>query len=421
MTMTPEDLPDLKFTKAGNLRETQPLTILNLEKVLEATNMAVRLNMMTGVPDFIIAGEAIPSDRSGYVVEAIIDNLQRVDIAVATARVNSILAEVAMDHKYHPMEDWLRGLEWDGVDRIGALTDSVTTANALWPAYLENWLVQVVEGVCGWRRTSAFSLPYVLVLVGGQGVGKTRWLANLGGKWIKTEAELHLSTSGGKDHQLDVLRRPMAELAELDGIFRKSDMAHMKAFISREEDSIRAPYARRAIVRPRMTAFCGSVNDAEFLTDTSGSRRFWPVQVDTIDWGFEMDWTQLWAQAFAFWVESPAFDLTADEDALRAETAEVVHTSMTSEEEKIIGFYTAHKGHKKYPEVAMNRTEILEMLYGKSRVFSPKTVADSGRVLLKILGKHRTISDKQRAWMFPFNEFATDSATWPTGGQIKGV
>ena len=316
----------------------------------------------------------------------------------------------------------MKGLEWDGVDRIGDLAASVTTDNALWAVYLENWLVQVCEGVCGWRRARKFSLPYVLVLVGGQGVGKTHWLKSLGHSWIKAEAELHLSSTAGKDHQLEVLKWPMAELAELDGIFRKSDISHMKAFISREEDSIRAPYARRAVIRARMTTFCGSVNDAEFLTDSSGSRRFWPVLVEGISWSFAMDWAQLWAQAHAFWNEDSEFGLTAAEDAQRAAVAIETHTLLSPEAENIAAFYDAH-AHLTETFVPMNRTEILKML--GYRNLSPRAVAEAGRWLVQELGKHRTLSvgktSKKRAWMFPYNEFAADNKMWAGKPHLRPV
>jgi hypothetical protein len=195
----------------------------------------------------------------------------------------------------------------------------------------------------------------------------------------------------------------------------------MKAFISRVEDEIRLPYAKRAIIRPRVTVFCGSVNDAEFLTDMSGSRRFWPVQVDGIDWGFEMDWTQLWAQSYAFWLESSSFDLTAEEDAHRERTAVLLHSSLSSEAEMIGAYHIAHAGDDRFPEKAMNRTEILGMLYGKQRMFSAKQTSDAGKILTDLVGKHRLINGKQRAWMFPFNEFAADSSSWPTPRVIKSV
>lgn len=412
------ELPDCKYTSGGNPvpRSAQPLTTANLAYVLQRLGLGVRLNVMDQTIEW--------RDETGVVGDCyrlVSDWLKRVDI-VAQGELPDVLGELAGESPFHPMDEWLAGVTWDGVDRIGALADTVTTDNELWPVYLENWLVQVVEAVRGWRAHPgvAVSLPYVLVLVGGQGVGKSRWLSRLGGRFFRGEAELHLSTAAGKDHQIEALKWPMVELAELDGIFRKSDVSHMKSFISREQDAIRMPYARRAVTRPRMTAFCGSVNEAEFLNDPSGSRRFWPVLVDGIAWDFEMDWRQLWAQAAAAWAENPSFALTEEEDALRVQAAGD-HTLMTAEEEKIRGYLAAHMGNPAFPVQAMNRTEILEMLYGKGRIFSNAVISQAGRVLSDMLGRHRTISGKQRSWQIPYNEFAQDVSTWPDKYHIKSV
>ena len=48
----------------------------------------------------------------------------------------------------------------------------------------------------------------------------------------------------------------------------------------------------------RHTVFCGTTNKGEFITDMTGSRRYWPVQVGEID----TEWTvnnraQIWAEA----------------------------------------------------------------------------------------------------------------------------
>lgn len=405
-------LPDLVATQNGAAQVQLP-TANNVAWIVEALGLTLRFNIMDSRPEFV--GEDYDDAEL-----CVIDTAQRLRIK-AREVVRELIGAIAKKDPFHPMEDWLRSLPPASGDPIGDLIASVETDNDLWPVYVENWLVQVVEGVCGWRRTGPFSLPYVLVLVGGQGVGKTEWFKRLGGEWLKAEAELHLSSSSGKDHQLDVLRRPMAELAELDGIFRKSDISHMKAFISREEDAIRAPYERRPVVRPRMTTFCGSVNEAEFLNDTTGSRRFWPVQVESIDWGFQVDYAGVWAEAYRLWEENPRFGLTASEDAQRAGTAVAKHTLHSAEAEKIGEFYRCHHGHPRYPDVAMNRTEILEMLYGRGRSFSPKQVSDAGKILVSLIGKHRTIDGKQRAWLFPFNEFASDPATWPDKNHLESV
>ena len=409
-------LVDMKFTATGARRQVQPLTIGNVKAVLKHLNLTVRLDMMSAGVAFFFNDERVPEQEYGMTLEIVNDTLIKLDVN-ATSRAETILTEIAQGDKFHPMEDALKAVAWDGKDRMTELSNTIKTDNPLWPTYLENWLVQVVDAVCGWRRSEKYSLPYVLVLVGGQGCGKTRWLGNLGGQWIKTEAELHLSSPSGKDHQIDVLRRPMAELAELDGIFRKSDISHMKSFISREEDAIRAPFARRAIVRHRMTVFCGSVNETEFLNDSSGSRRFWPVGVDSITWGFDMDWTQLWAQAYSFWQEDAGFDLNADEDAQRERIATQQHQTISVEAETVITYYEAH-AHLAESVKPMNVSEIMEML--GHRNMSPRARGEVGRVLVELLGKHRSLAHgtaglprKKRAWMFPFSEFARDQSLWP--------
>jgi predicted P-loop ATPase len=406
--LTIDDLPDVKFTVTGGHRQSQPLTMNNVRKVMAHMDIVIRYDMMRAAAAFFRAGVEVPAVQTGLVVEVMSDIMVKLDIN-NLSRLDGMLTEIAAQDPFHPMQDWLESLEWDGVDRVDTLADSIVTDTDLWPVYLENWLVQVVAGVCGWRKGNQ-SLPHVLVLVGGQGVGKTRWLGNLGGQWVKTEAELHLASPSGKDHQIEALKFPMVELSELDGIFRKSDISHMKAFISRDFDSIRAPYARRAVQRPRVTSFCGSVNDAEFLTDSSGSRRFWPVQVDGIDWGFEMDWAQLWAQAYSFWCESADFNLTPVEDAERAQVSLEQHTTLPPEVEMLQAYWNAHK-HVEKSYVAMNGVEILAML-GYQKVWS-KTVGDAKRWLVDSIGQNATIDGKQRAWLFPYNEFARDRATWP--------
>lgn len=413
-------LPDVAFTGGGKVAAVQPVTLDNVQYVIDSTRLEPRMNMSTAQVVFFHAGRQMGLDQAtqGYAEIAFLDVCLRVGMK-ARDQVREALGTIALFKPYHPMEDWLRSLEWDGEDRLDALAASITTTNTLWPIYLENWLVQVVDGVCSWRNKEKASLPHVLVLVGGQGVGKSYWLNQLGGEWFKGEAELHLSSTSGKDHQLEALKYPMVELAELDGIFRKADVSHMKSFISRDVDSIRAPYERRALVRPRMTSFCGSVNDAEFLNDPTGSRRFWPVQVSAIDWAARVDFEQLWAQVFSFWGENTDFNLTAEEDALRAAVAVDRHSIESDEAEMVREYLRLHLRNPSFTEVAMSTLDVLQMLYGKQRTFSNKQKSDAGRILRDILGEHHTIAGKQRSWMVPRNDFATDKALWPDNISLK--
>lgn len=419
-------MPDVKRTTGGGYRQAQPLTRGNVERMLMFLGLEVRFDMMRQRPCFVWAERdgfaqwtpTVFSERDELgVYQALCDQLAMLDISAPRGLLDDILLAIAQASRFHPMAEWLDGLgAWDGHDYIADLAATVETECELWPVFLENWLVQVVDGVCGWASEepgtasggARHGLPYCLVLVGDQGVGKTRWLRALGCGWLASEVELHLGSAAGRDHQLAALRWPMAELSELDGIFRKADVAHLKSFLSRETDSIRAPYARRALVMPRMTTFCGSVNVAEFLVDDTGSRRFWPVMVDRIrDGGVDM--LGVWSQARAYWAECPDFHLTADEEAWRDRQANTAHTLRSVMQETLAGYWEAHKDCEEMMR-PMNRAEILDMLGFRNA--SNKLVSEAGQYLIENIGYHRTIDRKQRAWMFPFSEFAHDSSTW---------
>jgi putative DNA primase/helicase len=70
----------------------------------------------------------------------------------------------------------------------------------------------------------------------------------------------------------------------------------LKAFVTKKTDELRLPYDRASTTYQRRTAFYASVNAREFLTDTSGNRRFWVIPVKGIDVNDGVDMQQLWAE-----------------------------------------------------------------------------------------------------------------------------
>lgn len=315
--ITLEDMPDVKLTVNGNYRQSQPLTLNNLVRLLRAMEVSVRMNVMLRRREFWNAGVRCEAPMAVYA--GISDNLKRLDIN-AQGDLDALLDVLAEQDEYHPMEDWLKSLPPAQGDPLGPLIASVQAEGELWPIAIELWLGQVVEAVCGWRGPLDMrrSLQSCLVLQGPQGVGKTRFFANLGGEWIKTEADVVLgSNTAAEDSQLRTLRWPMVELAELDGMTRRQDNADMKAFLSRPVDDLRRKYAKDAALIPRMTVFGGSVNEGGFITDHTGNRRWLPIRVTSIDWDAEIDYEGVWAQAYASWKENGLVPLTEEEEAVR--------------------------------------------------------------------------------------------------------
>jgi len=80
----------------------------------------------------------------------------------------------------------------------------------------------------------------------------------------------------------------------------------MKAFLSRTSDKARFAYAREAKEYPRQCVFIGTTNDAQYLLDSTGNRRFLPVAVETVYLQqLAEDRDQIWAQAAAMWKRRP--------------------------------------------------------------------------------------------------------------------
>src|SRR4029077_6311279 len=73
----------------------------------------------------------------------------------------------------------------------------------------------------------------------------------------------------------------ICEASELRGM-RKAEVGHMKSTLSRTHDRGRLSYDRMVTEKPRHNIIVGTTNDAKWLRDLTGNRRYWPVAVDNI-------------------------------------------------------------------------------------------------------------------------------------------
>lgn len=82
-----------------------------------------------------------------------------------------------------------------------------------------------------------------------------------------------------KDKIIESTSAPVVELSEIDGITKKKDVASMKAYITRTSDTYRVPYGRVFKTYERMTTYCASLNEKNFLKDNTGDRKYWVVEL----------------------------------------------------------------------------------------------------------------------------------------------
>ena len=194
--------------------------------------------------------------------------------------------------KYHPAREWIDEYRWDTEDRLDELFKSlnVKTDKELAREYLRVWSIQTAKCLVGDR---GFASELVLILKGGQGAGKTRWVKSLApNEFIKTGLQINPKD---KDSVLEANSTWINELGEFDGMTRKIDHAILKAYLSRSYDDIRRPYAHTEDRIPRKTSFCATVNNDSFLVDDTGNRRYLVIETGNINPEHGIDMQQYWA------------------------------------------------------------------------------------------------------------------------------
>lgn len=246
-----------------------------------------------------------------------------VDCDIAPEAAERALMDVRA-FKYHPMEDWIRGLPaWDGEDRLRAIADGLPSPNPqdYLRAVIKRWFIQAVQAVCGWREPK--QVPHVLCFSGPQGTLKTTWVMTCVPPQFATEG-VTLSITGDPAKDRDSIRAasqtPIVELGELETTFSKSSNEAQKNYLSRTHDTYRLSYGRREVTYPRCTIYAGTLNGTGFLHDETGSRRFWPIAItDQLTLIAKDDLQQVWAQALHLWQSGESWFLNDSERAMHGE------------------------------------------------------------------------------------------------------
>lgn len=227
----------------------------------------------------------------------------------------------AAENKFHPIRDYLTSLEYDGMDHIASLCcffDEGT--NEKFNTFLKRFLI----GACARPMAPPHGVQArAFVLDGPQGIGKSRFVRFLGSPLPHYFMESGINTDD-KDFLRYLASVWIWEVAELGSTLRKSDRDALKHFISRQTIVMRKAYGRHDISKPAIASFLPTINnEAGFLWDPTGYRRFMVATVNSIDWGYEtqLDINQIWAQAFRLYKAGEPWELPKHEAQLADESS----------------------------------------------------------------------------------------------------
>jgi len=302
--------------KAASQRTTRearkPRTSADYLEALGTLGYTFRINDCN---DFIeVNGKPITDDLRAEIRTRMRDMGFRRDIrAIEDAYVTNARA-----NRYHPVQQYLEGLEWDGYPHIVELAAFFTDADHMFGRWLTKWLVGAVA------RVFTGSQNPMLVLDGPQGIGKSHFAAWLGGVLGIDYFLSEPINPDDKDSMINLMSKFVWEVGELGATTRKADREALKHFITRQQITVRTPYGRHSITKPAMASLIGTFNnESGLLNDPTGSRRFLVCEITDIDWSYsKIDPNQIWAEAYHLYKDGYDWRLTRDEAQTQVEINE---------------------------------------------------------------------------------------------------
>ena len=169
------------------------------------------------------------------------------------------------------------------------------------------------------------TMSWLPILVGAQGVGKSMFARSLVPQELFSEITTPIETLMKEQYRLHVAW--LLELPEIDNYFNVRNIENFKNLITTRVDEFRFPYAQLPSRLARRFVLIGTTNRNQFLVDSTGNRRFVPLEVGQ---GYSIPWQQLanerdslWSAAIAAYRNNVGYEFSRDEISAISEYIQV--------------------------------------------------------------------------------------------------
>ncbi len=301
-------------------------------------NYQWRFNVVTCRPEVKSSDGTSFEPIDDYVENTIYCKLHENGISITIPNFKAIINSEFCS-KYDPFVEYFESLPaWDGqTDYISQLAETVhTDFPDLWQTCFKKWIVAVVASLLVPEVVNQTAI----IFLGAQGIGKTTWMIRLCPPELKKYLFTGTVNTENKDTLIHLSECMFINLDELENLSRPSSNT-LKEIITKPSVLVRRPFMRNADSYIRRASFMGSVNTAQFLNDSSGSRRFLCFETIKINLNHEVDIRLVYAQALALFRSGFAYFFNLDEINIINENNEKYQNRTIEEEYLLLCFEPA--------------------------------------------------------------------------------
>jgi predicted P-loop ATPase len=279
--------------------------------------------------------------------------------------------------KHNPIKEYFKSLpQWDKkVDYIQKLINTIQTTNQEDFAWaFKKWIVAMVA--CG--IDEEITNQTVLILTGGQGLGKTTWLRNLIPSQLKDYYFSGNINPNNKDTTLLMSDKLIINLDELASLNKKQVEA-FKEMITKTTITERRAYAHYTEDYIRRASFVGSSNHNEILMDVTGNRRFLCFETIKIEYQHTVDLDMVYSQVMYLIKEGKFVFHFEKEDVVRLEENNKMYLQSSEEVDWIDELFDFPNNTDTVDY--MNATEIIQHIKNKKGVYQKIDVQLVGKIM----------------------------------------